>query len=313
MKKIKHVLSVLTIITASVAFGQSSLPFDEQYFTSEKFLINPAFAGITDDIAFKLSHRRQWGNLPNAPETSIASIHGVVVDRLAVGAYFMKDKNGNTSTSTFNLAAAYHIPIGEFENRQDGQFSFGSSLSFAGIRYTGQPEYLNDPLYMDQQAIYVPYLNLGASVQYKGWTLAASVLDIALSYNSPMVNELEPSPTYYYGMLGKRFNVSSGFELEPMVAYRMNEESDSRLDANLRAKFKVKDNAVWVGANYRTDFWDDNNQATVISPAVGAEIGRLNIGAAYNIGLSDIAKEGNNGFSVSLGYNIENFFNPNHK
>lgn len=313
MKKIKHVLSVLTIFAASAAFAQSSLPFDEQYFTSEKFLINPAFAGITDDIAFKVSHRRQWDNLPNSPETTIASIHGVVVDRLAVGAYFMKDRNGNTSTNTFNLAAAYHIPIGEFENRQDGQFSFGSSLSFAGIRFDGQPENLNDPLYMDQSTVYVPYLNLGASVQYKGWTLAASVLDIPLSYNSPMVNELEPSPIFYYGMLGKRFNVSSNFELEPMVAYRMNEESESRLDANLRAKFKVNENAVWVGANYRTDFWGDNNQATAISPAVGAEIGRFNVGAAYNIGLSDISNEGNNGFSISIGYNIENFFSPNHQ
>lgn len=313
MKKIKNVLAVLSILTASVAFGQSSLPFDEQYFTSEKFLINPAFAGITDDIAFKLSHRSQWNNLPKSPETSIASIHGIVVDRLAIGAYFLKDRNGNTSTSTFNLAAAYHIPIGEFENRQDGQFSFGSSLSFAGIRYSGEPLDLNDPLYQDQQAIYMPYLNLGASIQYKGWMLAASVLDIALSYNAPIVNGIEPSPVNYYGMLGKRIDVSSKFELEPLVAYRINELSESRVDANLRAKFIVDSNKLWVGANYRTDFWGDKQNASAVSPAVGAEIGRFNFSVAYNIGLSDIAKEGHNGYSVSVGYNIANFFKPNHQ
>ncbi len=313
MKKIKHVLSVLTIFIASAAFGQSSLPFDEQYFTVDKFLINPAFAGNTDDIAFKLSHRSQWNKLPKSPQTSIASIHGIVVDRLAIGAYFLQDQNGNTKTSSFNLAAAYHIPIGDFENRQDGQFSFGSSLSFAGIRYNGVPLDLNDPLYIDQQAIYVPYLNLGASVQYKGWTLAASVLDIPLSYNAPIVNGLEPSPVNYYGLLGKRFDVAPKFELEPMVAYRINEESESRIDANLKAKFIMDDNAVWVGANYRTDFWGDKQNASAISPAVGGEIGRFNFSASYNIGLTDIAKEGHNGFSVSVGYNIENFFKPNHQ
>src|SRR5690606_15572423 len=119
--------------------------------------------------------------------------------------------------------------------------------------------------------------------------------------------------TFYYGMLGKTFNVSKQFELEPMVAYRSNFDKDSRLDANLKAKAKFEENAVWLGANYRMDFFNGENQSLSVSPAIGAEIGRLNLAFSYNIGLSDINKEGNNGFTAALGYDIENFFKPDFK
>src|SRR5690625_5972566 len=91
------------------------------------------------------------------------------------------------------------------KNRQDGQFSFGTSLSFAGMHFTGMTEMPNDPVYNDQETrVYIPYINFGASATYHGWMIGLSVLDIPLSYNSPIVNQYEPSPTFYYGMLGDR-------------------------------------------------------------------------------------------------------------
>ncbi|MFA7687204.1 MAG: PorP/SprF family type IX secretion system membrane protein [Moheibacter sp.] len=311
----KNILLTLTLSLISVcALAQSSLPFDEQYFIMDKFLVNPSFTGASDDIVFKASHRRQWDNMPNSPVTTLVSAHANIVDRVGLGMYFMNDHNGNTKTNSFNLSAAYHIPIGDKKKRQLGQFSFGTSLSFAGMHFSGITEQPNDPIYNEMETrVYVPYINFGASATYQGWMLGLSVLDIPLSYNSPIVNQYEPSPIFYYGMLGKTFNVSKQFEIEPMVAYRSNFDKDSRLDANLRAKAKFESNAVWLGANYRMDFFNDGNESLSVSPAIGAEIGRLNMAFSYNIGLSDINNEGNNGFTASLGYNLENFFKPNFK
>lgn len=312
MKKQNIFLSFTIGLLSVCTFAQSSLPFDEQYFTMDKFIVNPSIAGTTDDIVIRASHRRQWDNLPNSPNTSILSAHANIVDRVGIGMYFMNDRNGNTKTNSFNLAAAYHIPIGGkgIKNRQDGQFSFGTSLSFAGMHFSGVTEMPNDPIYNDtENRIYIPYINFGASATYKGWMIGLSVLDIPLSYNSPIVNQYEPSPKFYYGMLGKRFDVTSQIEIEPSIAYRTNMDKDSRLDANLRAKYKFDKNAVWVGGSYRTDFFGDKESLSV-SPALGVEIDRLNFAFSYNIGLSDISLEGHNGFSVSLGYDIENFFSP---
>lgn len=312
MKRQNIILTLALSLVSLCTFAQSSLPFDEQYFIMDKVLVNPSFTGASDDIVFKASHRRQWDNMADAPTTTLASIHANIVNRVGLGMYFMNDHNGNTKTNSFNISAAYHIPIGDKKKRQLGQFSFGTSLSFAGMHFDGVVENPNDPIYNDQETrVYVPYINFGASATYQGWMLGLSVLDVPLSYNDPIVNQYEPSPTFYYGMLGKTFNVTKQFEIEPVIAYRSNFDEDSRLDANLRAKAKFEENAVWLGANYRMDFFNGENESLSVSPAIGAEIGRLNMAFSYNIGLSDINKEGNNGFTAVLGYDIENFLKPN--
>lgn len=311
MKKQNIILTIAFSLISICAVAQSSLPFDEQYFIMDKFLVNPSFTGASDDIVFKASHRRQWDNMPDGPVTTIASAHANIVHRVGLGVYFMNDHNGNTKTNSFNLSAAYHIPFGDKKDRQKGQFSFGTSLSFAGMHFSGVTENPNDPIYNDLETrVYIPYINFGASATYDGWMLGLSVLDIPLSYNDPIVNDYEPSPVFYYGMLGKTINLNSNLELEPMVAYRSNFDKDSRLDANLRAKVKFQDNAVWFGANYRTDFFNDESKALSISPMLGAEIGRMNLGFSYNIGLSDMKYEGSDGFTAVLGFDIENFFKP---
>src|SRR5690606_39378896 len=66
----------------------------------------------------------------------------------------MNDHNGNTKTNSFNLSAAYHIPIGDGNKKnpeQKNQFSFGTSLSFAGMHFQGITENPNDPVYNDQE------------------------------------------------------------------------------------------------------------------------------------------------------------------
>lgn len=311
MKKQTILLTIALTLFATGAFAQSSLPFDEQYWLMDKAIVNPSFVGASDDIVFKASHRRQWDNMPEGPVTTLASAHANIVDRVGLGMYFMNDHNGNTKTNSFNISAAYHIPIGD-QKRQDGQFSFGTSVSFAGMHFKGFTENPNDPVYNDQETrVYIPYINFGASFTYYGWMLGISALDIPLSYNSPIVNQYEPSPIFYYGMLGKNFKVSSQFEIEPSVAYRSNFDEDSRLDANLKAKAKFQENAVWLGANYRMDFFNGDNESLSVSPAIGAELGRLNFAFSYNIGLSDYYNEGSDGFTAVLGYDLENFFKPN--
>lgn len=311
MKKFKYnIIAVFGMLICGLITAQQSIPVYESYFVSEEMLINPSLAGDSEDIEFKAYHRQQWKDFDNGPETTVVSIHGNIIDRVGLGMYFAHDFNGNTRVNSFNLAAAYHIPIGEPDKRQDGQFSFGTSLSFTGFRFGGNTLEPNDPLYQGETNIFIPYINFGGSVQYNGWMAGVSVLDLALAYNEPIVNEIEPSPVYFYGMAGKKIKLANSFELEPVVMYRFNKEERKQLDANLRAKVYAGDNAFWAGANYRYDMSGDESEGLSISPMLGAEIGKLNVGFAYNFGLTDIATEGGDGWSISLGYDIDNFFKP---
>lgn len=311
MNKQKIIFTITLGLLSLFAFGQSSLPFNGQFYIMDKVLINPSFTGSTEYIVAKASHRRQWDNMPDGPKTTLASVHANIVDRVGLGMYFMNDHNGNTKTNSFNISAAYHIPIGSKKGGEEGQFSFGTSLSFAGMHFRGWTEVPNDPIFNDDETrVYIPYINFGASATYKGWMLGLSVLDIPLSYNDPIVNQYEPSPKFYYGMLAKTIHFTSEIEVQPMVTYRSNFDKLSQLDAGLKGTYKFDDNAVWAGANYRMGWINDDNHSLTVSPMLGADIGRLNFGFAYDIDLSDVQFKANNGFTVVLGYNLENVFKP---
>lgn len=311
MKNLKYnIVAVFGMLFCGLVTAQQSVPVYESYFVSEDMLINPSLAGDSEDVELKLYHRQQWKDFENGPETTVASMHGNVIDRVGLGMYFVNDNNGNTRVNSFNVAASYHIPIGNPEKRQDGQFSFGTSLTFSGFRFGGTTYQPNDPSYEGERNIFIPYINFGGSIQYKGWMAGVSVLDLPLAYNEPIVNELEPSPAYFYGMAGKKIKIANSFELEPVVMYRFNKDDRKQLDANLRAKFFSGNNAFWAGANYRYDMSGEENEGLSISPMLGAEIGRLNVGFAYNMGLTDISTEGGDGWSISVGYDLDNFFKP---
>src|SRR5690625_7835730 len=111
MKKQNIIFTIVIGLLSMCSYAQSSLPFDEQYFLMDKFLINPSFTGDSDDIVFKATHRRQWDNMPNGPVTTLASAHDNIVDRLGIGMYLMNDHNGNTKKNRLYNSESYNIQI----------------------------------------------------------------------------------------------------------------------------------------------------------------------------------------------------------
>ena len=312
MRIYKLTAIIIASLVCKVFYSQESLPFYQQYLISDKALINPSYNGSTDDWVVKGTYHKQWANFDLSPNTQTFSTHLNLIDRVGVGAYFFKDENGPIASQGLNLAVAYHIPLGNEENREENQFSFGTSLGLWSQNYDWtkiQPEEFNDPNLYGDPSIFLPYLNLGVSFAYKRVFGGISVTDIPLSNNTPIVNGIEPTPSWYYLNLGYDWRTNSGFGLEPSVLMNINTNSERQLDLNLLAKYTNENNSIAAGVSYRTDMDENGTQALTMSPVIKAELGRLNFGFAYNLGLSDIAKEGGNGFTIGIGYNIENFVN----
>lgn len=307
-------LSIFILNFITVA-AQEGLPFYQQYLVSDRYLINPSYAGNNPDVlTFRATHHSQWSGLEDAPSTQTLSAHAVVWDRLALGTYFFNDRNGASSLQGINVTGAYHIPIGNesWDNEEENKFSFG--LSFQGLNQSfdrtkwnaANPE---DPL-LDEDSYFVTYFNLGGSFHYNGVYGGISVLDIPLGDNAPIVNSIEPLPTWYYFMLGYKFNLVEGISLEPSLLFNLNSNSERQFDLNLKTKFSMGESALMLGINYRTDSDENGSQALTFSPLIGIDVGKLRIGYAYNMGLSDIAKEAGNGHLISLGFDFGNPFNP---
>lgn len=300
-------------LTKVKLYGQQSIPFDQQYLLSDKVLINPSYTGSTDDIVLKATYHQQFSNFNESPNTQTISTHFNAFDRVGLGAYFFRDENGPITLTGANISGAYHIPLTDEENRSESQFSFGTSFSFfsQSFEYSKlRPEDANDPLLYGDKSVFLPYLNLGMSVAYEGFFAGVSVQDIPLGKNKPVVNSIEPSPSWYYLNLGYNWELVESFFLEPSFMMSLNTNSERMMDLNLKAKYKDDFNAFALGVSYRTAKDSQVSGGLSVTPFLQAELGRLNFTFGYNFGITDVFKKGGDGLLVGLGYNIENFINP---
>ena len=168
----------------------------------------------------------------------------------------------------------------------------------------------NYPLFTGDKTIFLSYLNLGMSFAYSGFFGGVSVLDIPLGGDDPVVNSIEPSPTWYYLNFGYDWDVADGFILQPSLLMSLDSNSQRMLDLNLKAKFKNEVNAFAVGMSFRNGLGSEKNEGLSFMPFIQADLKRLNFSFGYNFGLSNIYKAGKDGFTIGLGYNLENFINP---
>ncbi|SMC79768.1 PorP/SprF family type IX secretion system membrane protein [Moheibacter sediminis] len=318
MRKIL-LIAIIGIVGSSNLVAQEGLPFYNHYLVSDRYLINPSYAGANPEVlSVTGSYRNQWADLPESPNTQTVSVHATVVDRLAFGLYVFNDENGLTSLRGINLSAAYHIPISSrrdmYEDEEEDKFSFGLSyntfqqvLDLDRIN-VNQP---NDPL-LREDTYNLSYFNLGISFNYAGLFGGVSVLDIPLAQNEAVADGIEPLPTWYYLMLGYKFRVTEGINLEPSLVMNLNSNSERHLDLNLISHigFGERQQGLDLGVSYRQDMDKNGSQGLSVSPLVKLKIGGLKLGMSYDIGLSDIATEAGNGILFSLGYDFSNPFNP---
>lgn len=310
----KFSLLVITLLSLSKVEAQQGLPFYNHYLVSDKMLINPSYAGQNPEvISISGTHRNQWDDLPDSPSTQTVSAHGIIIDRLAIGASFFNDRNGAVKMTGFGLTAAYHIPLEdrEYDSEEASVFSFGVGASNVSQRFDlskviaedGSDPALNEDKYSTF------FVNLGLSFKYANFFGGVSVLDIPLSQNEYYINNIEPLPTWYYFNFGYNWHLSEGIALEPSLVYNMNSSSERHLDLNLMSNISLGDNGqgVGIGVGYKQGMDSKNSNPLFVSPILKVKVGSIKAGMSYDIGLSDYQVDGRkNGFLFSLGFDLQN-------
>lgn len=310
----KFSLLVITLLSLSKVEAQQGLPFYNHYLVSDKMLINPSYAGQNPEvISISGTHRNQWDDLPDSPSTQTVSAHGIIIDRLAIGASFFNDRNGAVKMTGFGLTAAYHIPLEdrEYDSEEASVFSFGVGASNVSQRFDlskviaedGSDPALNEDKYSTF------FVNLGLSFKYANFFGGVSVLDIPLSQNEYYINNIEPLPTWYYFNFGYNWHLSEGIALEPSLVYNMNSSSERHLDLNLMSNISFGDNGqgVGIGVGYKQGMDSKNSNPLFVSPILKVKVGSIKAGMSYDIGLSDYQVDGRkNGFLFSLGFDLQN-------
>lgn len=142
MKKILLLITTLSIHTA--LFAQQD-PIYTQYILNP-MVINPAYAGLGNNLNAIVSYRTQWMGLDGQPQTINASGNVSLIDnRVGTGITLTSDKIGSTTSTEFNAAFSYKLPLGDDKvlsfGMQGGVLNFQNDYSGLNIFDASDPAF----------------------------------------------------------------------------------------------------------------------------------------------------------------------------
>jgi type IX secretion system PorP/SprF family membrane protein len=248
MKKLGYLyLLMMFLCIQGLAQQDPDLHFSHYHYNN--LIINPSYAGKTNDISFAGFFRNQWVGFNGAPVTGTFSVHSPIPNKnIGVGLHVITDKIGLESHLSVMSNYAYHIHM------KKAVFSMGLSAGFKQFSIDQSKLQLETPDQIDQvytglSAALVPNFGFGLHIRGKNYYAAASVTNLnqpKLKYNSTGVSKLS---RHYYMKLGYDVEVSKGFVIKPMGL--LSYQPKSPIQAYLSALFE-KDQAYWAGVGYRT-------------------------------------------------------------
>ena len=241
----KKILIIFLLIQSSVIFGQGMMGpywlYDNSYLT-DKYIINPAFAGNQYYPKVFINTQRMEMQLPDAPSIHIVGVHsrlGVKRNyinkylsndrsaRNAVGGLMFADNNGPFQTIGLKLDYAYSIPLND-ENTSLS-FGFGGMLFSKRIRLDKYNS-VNDPLIAENMGnnVMIPDFNTGVVLFHNKFFAGFSVSQLLENSYLFSKHTYTPAQVYrnYYLLAGYRFKYGI-FELKPSIAIGHNLASES--------------------------------------------------------------------------------------
>jgi type IX secretion system PorP/SprF family membrane protein len=244
MKKIIIIFMTGFALLSSAARAQQS-PMYTQYMFN-KFLYNPAVAGIDPFFQIRSNHRFQWVGLSDPPLTNSISYYGPHRELpMGYGGYIYYDVTGPTSKAGATGAYAYNISV-----TGDIRLSMGVSFGIMQYRVDGTQINLKDPTDLAlEEAVYssiVPDANLGVYLYtekyYAGFSTSQLInTKIKLYEQKTGLNKLK---AHFYLTGGYLFVINDDFKIEPSVIIKGTAPVQIQLDLNSRVIYQ---DMVWLG------------------------------------------------------------------
>jgi len=294
------IFSLLSSMPFGEGFGGNifaqQLPFSSQYYTNP-FVMNPAYAGINDNINAYITHRSQWTGLAGAPQTSYFTIDGPIpAKNSSLGLKIYSDVTDIISRAGVFANYAYRIKISDSNNLYLGVACgvFNNKIDFSKAQVPDP----DDPFLSQQsQNKTIVSADLGVVYVYKKLTVGFAVpqlLGNRVKY--PILsgdNSYYNLNRHYQGSAKYLFNVSKEKEITayPLFMFRYVKGAPFQYDVNGVIDWKK---IGWVGLTYHS------NYAVAISG--GIRYHNFCVGYAYDMGISKIKSYTGSSSEFLLGY-----------
>jgi len=282
--KLKYLYLFYLMISVLVINGQQ-IPIYSQFFMN-KYVNNPAFAGVFKKFSVSSNHRYQWVGITDAPRTYTLSIDGPTKNiKNGIGAFLYTDHVGPTIRTGFQASYAYHLNINE-------KIKLSMALSGGVLEWKIDGHKLNltdqnDPALVDNiMRTLVPDAKFGFLLYANSWHFgfsAPNLLQNKIVFGNATNTNLNKLEDHYIIHGGYNLLINKSFKLDPYCLIRY--VSPAPLQAEVGAKIEFK-NTVWAGITYRT--------ADAASLLIGYTYkNNLSFGYSYDLTTSNLSNYSN--------------------
>jgi type IX secretion system PorP/SprF family membrane protein len=240
----------LVLLAISLPAMAQQDPIYSQYIMNP-LVINPAYAGLPNNLNLNGSYRIQWAGFEGQPNTfNLNGSTALVDNKVGVGFMFSHDQLGNTKNTEFNASFAYKLDLGK-----DRVLSFGMQAGVLNYRIDNSD--LNvfdegDEAFMNNET--GTTLNIGAGLILKApdFLIGLSVPRMLPTKFTAGDSEFELYNQHYYLFGAYVFYLNEQIKFKPTALVRAVTGAPASVDVGVNFIFNSAHTAGVFTRNFKT-------------------------------------------------------------
>lgn len=241
--------ALLVVVSGVHAFAQQD-PLYSQYLNNP-LVLNPAYAGLTDNLNVSLSYRNQWEALPGAPQTINANGHiSLLNNRMGAGLMFVSDRIGSSTINELFASYSYRVQI------DDGKtLSFGLQAGLANYQIDNSkvnPFDRTDPLFSGDVSETKPSFGAGVILRSDKLFLGLSVPRLLKTTFETQGLQSSLYTQHYYAMGSYLLFLSERVRFRPSALVKLVSGAPASVDLNASFIFFENYQAGLLTRNFNT-------------------------------------------------------------
>lgn len=291
INKTAKVLLVTLFLLGTTLYSKAQLTTFQNMYFQNKYIYNPAMAGLDQGLNLNVGYRQQWNNFPGAPKTGLLTADLHATDKVGLGINATSDEAGLIRSTRVMATYAYHLKL---EN--EGQhLSFGLSLGVndSRVKYSlinGDPTDPEISRYNQAKA----YLDgdFGAAYTTKSLSVGAALPNMKSTFFNNSDERLDADRLLFIGIASYKIPVgdNGNFKLEPLAGIRVIKGHQDIYD--LGANFNMDQYGLFFQTIYHT--------SQSLGFGCGLDQKNFGLNIAYNIETGSLTTYTNGSFEVGI-------------
>ncbi|MEM9647335.1 MAG: type IX secretion system membrane protein PorP/SprF [Bacteroidota bacterium] len=305
---------ILTVVFGLAGKAQEGIPVYFDYLADNYYLVYPSMAGIAEGTKIRLTARKQWFNVDEAPSLQTVNLNSRVGERSGVGAIIFNDRNGYHSQTGFKATYAHHLQLaGDFRTLNQLSFGLSAGVILSSLDETEFRSVIPDPVITGTKNT-TSYFNVDLGVSYNIFEFYAHAAVLNLLGSGRDLYSLAEFDNLRRYLFSVGYVFGNKTRIEPSVLFQMTEFTQEKtLDINAKVYRDVSFGTVWAGLSYRRSFDGaqfltnggvGEQRLQLFTPIVGVNVNRFLFSYNYSYQTGDIRFDNGGFHQITLGYDF---------